>query len=336
MVLHGHSAERRVRVGEMTRAPIVNGAASVAAAAAVAASSLCSRGRTFNSERNERPNRPISSSGLFAKPRAPSMSCQSNSARLRPCSGDIGSPSKVVPGARRSQAQVLQSHVPQRAFSTSLAQPGTAVTELFELLHARRNDLAMLDDDLAALLRKRMDAIQASDLGVKLEDAARIAGSCGLAYQDVHSDADLTLCIFVMRAGACIPMHDHPGMNVYGRLLFGKLHVLSYDMDFSVAPPRGLRGACWGELQTSEVIGPSPVTFTLSPSEGNLHELRALEDCAFFDVLSPPYDPWSGRDCTYYRREAEDGSGRCVLVPTRPWNFSMDSLSYRGPSFPSV
>ena len=39
-------------------------------------------------------------------------------------------------------------------------------------------------------------------------------------------------------------------------------------------------------------------TYWLGPEAGNVHYLEALEDCCFFDVVSPPYSPQEGRDCT--------------------------------------
>jgi quercetin dioxygenase-like cupin family protein len=39
------------------------------------------------------------------------------------------------------------------------------------------------------------------------------------------TDADFTLGIFTIPAGRSIPLHDHPGMTVISRLLFGTLRV---------------------------------------------------------------------------------------------------------------
>lgn len=33
---------------------------------------------------------------------------------------------------------------------------------------------------------------------------------------------------------------------------------------------------------------------------GNIHAFTALSPCAVLDVLTPPYSPATGRDCTYY------------------------------------
>lgn len=141
----------------------------------------------------------------------------------------------------------------------------------------------------------------------------------------------MTVCIFLLRAGAWIPLHDHPGMNVFGRLLFGRMRVTSFDL---LHPARGQDGAAPARCRGDKIMGPEPVTYGLGPEEGNLHELQAIEHCAFFDILSPPYDPHSGRDCTYYRLEGDlhDGGG-CALVPMNPVGFGMETQAYRGPTF---
>jgi hypothetical protein len=52
---------------------------------------------------------------------------------------------------------------------------------------------------------------------------------CLLSHFDrmcVHmADEDFTLGIFTIPAGRSIPLHDHPGMTVISRLLFGSLRV---------------------------------------------------------------------------------------------------------------
>merc|ERR1740121_2693218 len=146
----------------------------------------------------------------------------------------------------------------------------------------------------------------------------------------------MTLCIFVLRRGAKIPLHDHPDMHVFGRLLFGRLRVRSYDPEDpepwswaqSWEDPFGGSGARRAKLRSDSIVGPAPTTYSLQPGAGNIHELEALEDSAFFDVLTPSCDPRGERDCTYYSRDGPEDAQSCVLTPTEPIGFYMDSLRY--------
>lgn len=208
------------------------------------------------------------------------------------------------------------------------------VAELFKLLRREEHALRAPSAELVANLCRRLGSVRPEDLCVGPEDVARISSASGLGYQEVHSGANLTACIFLMRGGACIPLHDHPGMNVFGRLLFGKMREVSFDMDPRCPGLPAPSGSRWGLLHSDETMGPGPATFSLGPDVGNIHELHALEDCAFFDIMSPPYESRDGRHCTYYTCEVDTGNGQYLLTPTLPpRGFSMTTLEYRGPVF---
>jgi len=294
-----------------------------------------------------------------------------------------------------------------------------ATTRLFSLLHAQRHRLCSITADLIQDLHLHLNEVQATDLGLHPSLAGSISSKSGVGYQLVHSGPDMTLCIFILRRGSCIPLHDHPDMHVLARLLFGKLRVVSFDKDpcdvddtgvdmgmrmsggslFAtgssplpslppgswkmggpldkirersqggqiLAPASGSRlrhvdqgdgasaarypqrgslrpqcptGPVRACLHSDLVLGPSAETFVLGPAEGNLHELHAIEDCAFFDIVVPPYDSYAGRECTYYSVVREDtvnsrssSSKRYLLAPTGRIELPMESMTYQGPCF---
>ncbi|KOO33837.1 2-aminoethanethiol dioxygenase [Chrysochromulina tobinii] len=162
-----------------------------------------------------------------------------------------------------------------------------------------------------------MDELTAEDLGVT---TAGLTPGGPVGYHHVYADQDISVGIFVLPAGSAIPLHDHPGMSVLSKVLFGKLEVTSFDRPLPSAspsppPPKfggpftlfGGRGASQ-QLQCAApvrhtVVAPCP-TLRLDPVRGNIHEFVAVEHTAIFDVLTPPYDDRSGRSCHYYEVEA--------------------------------
>ncbi|KAL3374776.1 hypothetical protein AABB24_006331 [Solanum stoloniferum] len=89
-----------------------------------------------------------------------------------------------------------------------------------------------------------LDTIGPEDVGLKdgsLEDE-RGHGLFGLnvfnrvdrwaqpiTYVDIHEGQNFTMCMFCFPTSAVIPLHDHPGMTVLSKVLYGSLHVKAYD-----------------------------------------------------------------------------------------------------------
>ncbi|KAJ7567150.1 hypothetical protein O6H91_02G133700 [Diphasiastrum complanatum] len=109
--------------------------------------------------------------------------------------------------------------------------------------------------------------------------------------------------IFCLPTSAAIPLHNHPGMTVFSRLLYGSMHVRSYDW---VNPFSELSGDAstprLAKLVADHVLTAPCESAVLFPaSGGNIHAFTALTPCAVLDVLTPPYSPIDARHCIYYR-----------------------------------
>lgn len=266
-------------------------------------------------------------------------------------------------------------------------------------------------------------------LHARLSQLQASAGAGAITYLHIHEDELMTIGIFQLPEGARIPLHNHPGMTVFSRLLFGSLHIRAYDwaegsgssghgggddgvdgqlgrqphhlaghgcdhddeddfghgqgassqlqqqQDLKRQPhrqPRGQRGvghahthkrpspgpleedhhqqqhqqqhmeshdssdssstssaaSCSSTLGGARVArlvadrvltAPTPTSVLFPADGGNIHSFTALSPCAVLDVLTPPYAPACGRDCTYYREvfppQLMDGRGRPLLVP---------------------
>jgi hypothetical protein len=143
--------------------------------------------------------------------------------------------------------------------------------------------------DLAAAppseLPQRLAALRWPDLGLSL---AQHLPARSWANLRPHASETSEVGLFFLPRGERIPLHDHPDMHVYMRVLHGTLHVTSYTR---VTADLARRTADQDLDETSPV-------WLVEPHRDNLHTLHARTDVAFLDVLRPPYV--AGRVCTYY------------------------------------
>uniref|UniRef100_A0A667XSR4 2-aminoethanethiol (cysteamine) dioxygenase b n=1 Tax=Myripristis murdjan TaxID=586833 RepID=A0A667XSR4_9TELE len=129
-----------------------------------------------------------------------------------------------------------------------------------------------------------------------------------VTYMHICETDEFSMGVFLLKSGASIPLHDHPGMHGMLKVMYGKVRISCFDRldrpagDPQAAPPaqRGALRRCvlrsTGEY--TEESGPC----VLSPDRDNLHQIDAVDGpTAFLDILAPPYDPDDGRDCHYYK-----------------------------------
>ena len=114
----------------------------------------------------------------------------------------------------------------------------------------------------------------------------------------LYSDGDLNAGLFMVPKGHRIPLHDHPQMTVFFKVLWGHLELKAYDWDTRF-PFEGLA------VQRADLTldGASP-TQLVQAERNNIHGIFALSDCAFVDLFLPPYCHEAGRVCTNYREKA--------------------------------
>lgn len=153
-----------------------------------------------------------------------------------------------------------------------------------------------------------------------------------VTYISLYESRAFSMSIFIIRRGERIPLHDHPGMFGVLKVLHGSGTICSYSAQ---RPHSGDEAVLEAQRHPDLTVAPDSAPCCLTPTERNLHEIRALDGpLAFLDILAPPYDGVE-RDCHYYSVAPPPASETTSAVRLRrvapPRDFWCDSAPYRGP-----
>ncbi|KAJ0977927.1 hypothetical protein J5N97_013401 [Dioscorea zingiberensis] len=202
-------------------------------------------------------------------------------------------------------------------------------------------------------LKSVLDNMKPADVGLAQNSPYFIKtntkGAPPVTYLHLYECDNFSIGIFCLPPSAVIPLHNHPGMTVFSKLLFGSMHIKSYDwVDApqnsikTTNPPHEVKLA---KLKKNAVFSASSETSILYPaSGGNLHCFTATTSCAVLDVLGPPYSDPEGRHCTYYKdfpyssfsvngisMAGEDGEHAWLEEREKPDDFVVVGAKYWGP-----
>ncbi|KAG8045917.1 hypothetical protein GUJ93_ZPchr0008g12124 [Zizania palustris] len=190
------------------------------------------------------------------------------------------------------------------------------------------------------------DSITAADVSLAPNMSYFRCGTPKITYLHLYECKDFSIGIFCLPPRGVIPLHNHPGMTVFSKLLFGALYVKSYDwaeasQDSADVQLQGLRLA---KVKADGILNAPCETSVLYPEDGgNLHCFTAQSACAVLDVLGPPYDDGSGRHCQYYNvSSSAPSAGDSKPLPgsdgyawlkesEQPKDFHLVGSTYMGP-----
>lgn len=257
-------------------------------------------------------------------------------------------------GAR--EARQVHAMTCARGPASGVGDGASAVERLFdrcqEVLGALPNGTAATVADVSVIV-PLMDRITPADLGIVPPTRAanplalRLFGRSGpgpgapryppLEYLKLHDCAAFTMGVFRFPENGTIPLHDHPGMTVVSKLLYGRVRVLSYDWAEAESPsttrvPRRAR------LVADRIIQAPIQPLSLYPDDANVHMFHALTPAALLDVLAPPYAVGEGRDCHYFAEVPRGPNGEAcgeneawLLETECPESFEVNRGTYLGP-----
>ncbi|XP_004236196.1 plant cysteine oxidase 2 isoform X1 [Solanum lycopersicum] len=134
-----------------------------------------------------------------------------------------------------------------------------------------------------------------------------------VTYIKIHECNKFSIGIFCLPPSGVIPLHNHPGMTVFCKLLAGTMHTTSYDwVQNHNHQANHDRGQHESRMRLAKVhvdddfSAPCKSSVLFPESGGNMHCFKAITPCILLDVLGPPYSEAEGRHCTYYQHYSYD------------------------------
>ncbi|XP_022159167.1 plant cysteine oxidase 2-like [Momordica charantia] len=134
-----------------------------------------------------------------------------------------------------------------------------------------------------------------------------------ITYLHIYENSKFSMGIFCLPPSGVIPLHNHPGMTVFSKLLFGTMHIKAYDWaevgaetsaSATVDASNGTSSPSSVRLAKVKVdancTAPCDASILYPADGGNIHCFTAVTACAVLDVLGPPYNDRDGRHCSYY------------------------------------
>mmetsp|Transcript_4557 Transcript_4557/g.13786 ORF Transcript_4557/g.13786 Transcript_4557/m.13786 type:complete len:264 (+) Transcript_4557:135-926(+) len=186
-----------------------------------------------------------------------------------------------------------------RASATVRDEP--MLRKLVELVgskfHIGESDLPAVLSSFSSVSKEELDVHELDYVGQNDDPRYRQY----ITYIHIGERENMSLGVFVMPPNTKIPLHDHPGMTVFTKVLWGELEVQAYDINRKTSDRQRLIARKY----PIDVTKDGKVRL-LTAKDGNVHSFYARKWTAVFDLSVPPYDPYNGRPCNYYQEVRDD------------------------------
>ena len=204
----------------------------------------------------------------------------------------------------------------------------------------RGNSSSSSSSSAARLSSEFHDEMRRNSTDVQADAQENVDDDESLVYsQRIISDERFHICTFLIPAGQEIPLHNHPGMTVLSKCLYGACRVLKYkwsDGEYRVSSAKTAREC---ELISDSILLSKDGEIDICTPKENIHRIMAITDVAILDVFVPPYNIEGGRDCTYYDLKSsviDDDDDNCVITTLIELGeeeeslFECHSMEYKG------
>lgn len=211
------------------------------------------------------------------------------------------------------------SAVPPDSFATAQTSDGGASATLESTPSLRA---ASIQSNLATI-RASVQSMRFADLCLPCTMESLLSNSSktsAVQFHEVLDHPSVSICLIAFPPGSCIPLHDHPGMHVFTRVISGELNMTMLDIEAPMprAPiPPGtavnVQNLRTSAFKTGECCELSPVT-------GNIHGVACIGNrtALMLDVNIPPYKD----DNCHFFAVTKSGAELSVIDEALAWSKS--------------
>ena len=144
-------------------------------------------------------------------------------------------------------------------------------------------------------------------------------GRPNIRFFEVLEHAALSISLIVLPAGTFIPLHDHPGMHAFTKVLAGRLDIEMLDADHLLPCSAVPLGTLVGVSNKRTLVLKAGDFCELTPVAGNIHEVTCSgrETAIMLDILLPPYP---SDDACHYFAVTDSFAELCVIDEAHAWS----------------